>query len=58
MCWFYPVLLLSLQILHPLQQTLFGPLHVGCEARDLDDVQLLLRLRHPDVHLHIQAFII
>ena len=51
----YPVLLLGLQVLHPLQQTLLGSLHVGLQTRHLDHIQLLLRLRHPDVHLHRQT---
>lgn len=51
----YPVLLLGLQFFDPLQQTLFGSLHVCYQARHLDHIQLLLRLRHPDVHLHVQT---
>ena len=52
--WVYPVLLLGLQLFDPLQKTPFGSLHIGGQARYLDYIELLLRLRHPDVHLRMQ----
>lgn len=47
----YPVFLLSLQLLHSLQEACPGTLHVEDQARNLDDVRLLLWLGHRDVHL-------
>lgn len=47
----HPILLLGLQLLDALEQSLLGPVQVVGQTRDGDDVRLEVRGRHLDVDL-------